>query len=158
MREVKSVDCIILTASSGGHLEEIANLDPLETFFEVILLTEKTSCDISSWYDKVYYVPQVNRKELKCVLKLISNAFTSWKVLRCHKPAAVISTGALATIPVCLFAKLKGIKVIYIESFARMDSPSRTGRLMYKIADKTIVQWAAVQKFYPNAIYGGSIF
>ena len=155
---MRLVECVLLTASSGGHLEEIANLDPLGELYEVILLTEKTDCVISSWYDKVHYVPQVNRKELKCILKLISNAFTSWRVLSNHKPVAVISTGALATIPVCLLAKMKGIKVIYIESFARMDSPSRTGRLMYKIADKTIVQWASVQKFYPNAIYGGSIF
>ena len=155
---MKFVDCILLTASSGGHLEEISNLDSLGEFYEVILITEKTDCDISSWYDKVYYVPQVNRKELKCILKLISNALTSLRVLRYHKPAAVISTGALATIPVCLLAKIKKIKVVYIESFARMDSPSRTGKLIYKIADKTIVQWPGVQKFYPNAIYGGSIF
>ena len=152
------LDCILLTASSGGHLEEIANLDLLGELYEVMLLTEKTNCDISSWYNKVYYVPQVNRKELKCLLKLITNAFISLRVLLRHKPTAVISTGALATIPVCLLAKLMRIKVIYIESFARMDSPSRTGRLMYKIADKTIVQWEAVRKFYPNAIYGGSIF
>lgn len=150
--------CILLTASSGGHLDEISNLDLLGETYEAILLTEKTNCNISSWYDRVYYVPQVNRKELKCIPKLISNAFISLRVLLRHKPEAVISTGALATIPVCLLAKIKGIKVVYIESFARMDSPSRTGRLMYKIADKTIVQWKAVQKFYPDAIYGGSIF
>ena len=152
------MECVLLAASSGGHLEEIANLDSLGAVYEVILLTEKTDCNISSWYDKVYYVPQVNRKELKCLLKLIANAFISLRVLIRHKPIAVVSAGALATIPACLLAKIKGVKVIYIESFARMDSPSRTGKLMYKIADKTIVQWEAVQKFYPNAIYGGSIF
>lgn len=150
--------CILLTASSGGHLEEISNLDLLGESFEAILLTEKTDCNISSWYDKVYYVPQVNRKELKCIPKLISNAFLSRKVLRRHKPVAVVSTGALATILVCLWAKIMGIKVVYIESFARMDSPSRTGKLMYKLADKTIVQWEAIKKYYPDAVYGGSIF
>ena len=155
---MRFVDCILLTASSGGHLEEIANLNPLGEIYKVVLLTEKANCDISSWYDEVHYVPQVNRKEVRCIPKLISNAFTSLRVLQQHKPTAVISTGALATIPVCLIAKLKGIKVIYIESFARMDSPSRTGRLMYKVADKTIVQWEELLKFYPKAIYGGSIF
>jgi len=152
------MECILLTASSGGHLEEISNLDLLGKNYEVILLTEKTECNISAWFDKVYHVPQVNRKELKCFLKLMVNAFVSLKILHRHKPIAVISTGALATIPPCLLAKMKGIKVIYIESFARMDSPSRTGRLMYKLADKTIVQWRMVQKFYPDSVYGGSIF
>ena len=152
------MDSILLTASSGGHLEEISNLDLLGESYEAILLTEKTDFSVSSWYDQVYYVPQVNRKEWNCIPKLISNALTALRVLRRHKPVAVVSTGALATVPVCLLAKLKKIKVIYIESFARMDSPSKTGKLMYKIADKTIVQWEAVQKFYPGAIYGGSIF
>lgn len=152
------MDCVLFTASSGGHLDEISNLDMLGESYEAILLTEKTDYSVSAWYDQVYYVPQVNRKEIKCILKLISNSFTALRVLRRHKPVAVVSTGALATVPVCLLAKLKGIKVIYIESFARMDSPSKTGKLMYKIADKTIVQWEAVGKFYPNAIYGGSIF
>ena len=152
------MDCVLFTASSGGHLEEISNLDLLGENYEAILLTEKTDFCVSCWYDKVYFVPQVNRKELKCIPKLISNSFTAWRVLRRHKPVAVISTGALATVPVCLLAKLRKIKVIYIESFARMDSPSKTGKLMYKIADKTIVQWEAVQQFYPDAIYGGSIF
>ena len=152
------MSCVLLTASSGGHLDEISNLDLLGENYETILLTEKTNCGISSWFDRLYYVPQVNRKEWKCIPKLISNLLISLRVLLRHKPSAVISTGALATIPVCLLAKVKGIKVIYIESFARMDGPSRTGRLMYRIADKTVVQWEAVQKFYPGAIYGGSIF
>lgn len=150
--------CVLLTASSGGHLDEISNLDLIGENYETVLLTEKTNCDVSSWYDTVYYVPQVNRKELKCIPKLISNLLTAQRVLQRHRPMAVISTGALATIPVCLLAKMRGIKVIYIESFARMDGPSKTGRLIYKIADKTIVQWEAVQKFYPGSIYGGSIF
>lgn len=150
--------CILLTASSGGHLDEISNLDLLGEYYNAILLTERTITSISSWYDKIYYVPQVNRKELKCIPKLILNMCISLHVLLQHKPVAVISTGALATIPVCLLAKIRKIKVVYIESFARMDSPSRTGRLMYRIADKTIIQWKGVQKFYPNAVFGGSIF
>lgn len=152
------MDCILLTSSSGGHLAEVSNLNLLGESYKTILLTEKTDCSISSWFDMVFYVPQVNRKELKCIPKLFSNAIISLRVLCRYRPIAIISTGALATIPVCLLAKIKKIKVIYIESFARMDSPSRTGRLMYKIADKTIVQWKAVQQFYPDAIYGGSIF
>ena len=148
----------MLTASSGGHLEEISNLDLLGEVYEVVLLTERTDCQISSWYHRVYYVPQVNRKEWKCIPKLLANAFVSLRVLCEHKPKVVISTGALATIPVCILGKILGKKVIYIESFARMDSPSKTGKLMYKIADKTVIQWESVQKFYPDAIYGGSIF
>ena len=51
-----------------------------------------------------------------------------------------------------------GKKVIYIESFARVDEPSLTGKLMYHVADLFIVQWKEMMEFYPNAVYGGGIF
>ena len=75
-----------------------------------------------------------------------------------EKPDGVISTGELATFPICVLAKLFRKKVIYIESFARVDEPSLTGRLMYKVADLFIVQWEEMKEFYPNAVYGGGIF
>lgn len=149
---------VLLAASSGGHLDEISNLDLLGEHHEVILLTEKTSCGVSSWYQHVYYVPQVNRKEWLCIPKLLLNAFRSLRLMCREKPDVVISIGALATIPVCLIAKLMRRRVLYIETFARIDSPSLTGKLLYKIADKTIIQWKELAQFYPDAIYGGSIY
>ena len=70
----------------------------------------------------------------------------------------VITTGAAVAIPICIYAKIFGKKVIYIESMARMTSPSNTGRLMYKIADLFIVQWKELLNFFPKAVYGGSIY
>ena len=52
----------------------------------------------------------------------------------------VITTGVLAVIPLCLLAKLFGRKLIYIESFAKVTSPTETGKLMYKFADRFYVQ------------------
>ena len=49
-------------------------------------------------------------------------------------------------------------KIIYIESFARVDEASLTGKLMYPIADKFIVQWEEMLKLYPKAVYGGAIY
>ena len=149
---------VLLAASSGGHLDEISNLSKLAEQHEVILLTEKTDCSVNGWYRRVTYVPQVNRKEIWCLLKLIVNAWLALRLLLKEKPDVVISIGALATIPVCLLAKLMRKRVLYIESFARMDSPSMTGKLLYKLADKTIIQWPELKRFYPDAVYGGSIY
>ena len=149
---------VLLAASSGGHLDEISNLERLALDHETILLTEQTDCSAKGWFRRVYCVPQVNRKELLCIPKLLVNAFKSLALLLKEKPQVVISTGALATIPVCVLGKLLGKQVIYIESFARIDSPSLTGRLLYKVADVTIIQWPELKQFYPNAIYGGSIY
>ena len=51
-----------------------------------------------------------------------------------------------------------GKKVIYIETFARVNDCTRAGKLMYKIADLFIYQWEALEKFYPNGVFGGSIY
>ena len=49
-------------------------------------------------------------------------------------------------------------KVIYIESFARVDGSSMTGKLMKAVADLYIVQWRELLDAVPNAVYGGGIF
>ena len=51
-----------------------------------------------------------------------------------------------------------GAKLIYIEVFDRIDKPTLTGKLVYPIADKFIVQWEEAKKVYPKAINFGSIF
>ena len=74
------------------------------------------------------------------------------------KPDVVICTGVLAMIPICLISKLMGKKLIYIESFAKVTSPTETGKLLYKFADQFYVQWKPMLKVYPKAIYLGGIY
>lgn len=62
------------------------------------------------------------------------------------------------TFPICLLGKISHRKIIYIESFARVDESSLTGKLMRSVADLYIVQWEELLKKVPGAIYGGSIF
>lgn len=57
-----------------------------------------------------------------------------------------------------LFRKNDGAKLVYIEVFDRIDKPTMTGRIVYPIADKFIVQWEEQKKVYPKAINLGSIF
>ena len=75
-----------------------------------------------------------------------------------EKPDFVVTTGALISFPFCVYAKLMGAKVIYIETFARVKDRSLTGRLVYPIADLFLVQWESLLQFYPKAKYVGGIF
>ncbi|HGD1734972.1 TPA: UDP-N-acetylglucosamine--LPS N-acetylglucosamine transferase, partial [Streptococcus agalactiae] len=54
--------------------------------------------------------------------------------------------------------KLFGCKTVYIEVFDRMDKPTLTGKLVYPVTDKFIVQWEEMKKVYPKAINLGGIF
>lgn len=51
-----------------------------------------------------------------------------------------------------------GAKLIYIEVFDRIDKPTMSGKMVYPIADKFIVQWDEQLKVYPKAVNLGSIF
>ena len=80
------------------------------------------------------------------------------KIVFREKPEVVVTTGALIAFPFCLYGKLVGAKVIYIESFARVHDRSLTGRLVYPMADLVLVQWESLLEVYPKAKYVGGIF
>lgn len=145
-------------ASSGGHLEEISKLDLIAKNYNNFIVTEKNSFHQVLFGKKQYYVPQINRKEILFIFKFIYIFLKSFIIFIKEKPDCIISTGALSTVPICIIAKLFKKRIIYIESFARCDEPSLTGKIMYKFADLFIVQWEEMLKFFPNAICGGGIF
>ena len=149
---------ICFATSSGGHLEEIACLKPIAEKYDSFLLTEYGGFNPITIGEKTYYISQINRREKAFALKFLKLFFDSLRILLREKPDIIISTGALATCPICVIGKILGIKIIYIESFARVENASLTGRLMYKIADLFIVQWKELLSIYPNAVYRGSIF
>ena len=89
---------------------------------------------------------------------MIVNTLKSFFLFVREKPDVVITTGVLAMVPLSLIAKAFGKKLIYIESFAKVSSPTETGKLLYKFADLFYVQWQSMKKFYPNAIFLGGIY
>ena len=148
MDEKKNVK-ICFAASSGGHYEQLMMLKPLMEKYDSFIITEKTDYSAEQKGEKTYYMKQVNRREKEFIWRMIQNAWKSIGIYRKEKPDVVICTGVLAMIPICLF---------YIESFAKVTSPTETGKLLYKFADQFYVQWKPMLKFYPKAIYLGGIY
>lgn len=149
---------ICFIASTGGHFEQLMMLKPLMDKYKSFIVTEKTSYSVINDNRRVYYLKQVNRHEKTFIFKMILNNFTSIKIFLKEKPDIIISTGALATIPMCMLAKVMKKKIIFIESFAKVTSPTLTGKLVYKFADQFYVQWEEMLKIYPNAIFKGGIY
>ena len=78
--------------------------------------------------------------------------------LKKEKPDLIISSGAAVAVPFFYLGKMMGAKLIYIEVFDRIDKPTMTGKMVYPIVDKFIVQWEEMKKVYPKAVNFGSIF
>ncbi len=157
MRPKKKKICF--AASSGGHYEQLMMLAPMMALEQVegFVLTERTDYGVATTH-KSYYLCQINRKEPLRYLKLLWNALCSVWIFAKERPDAVICTGVLSMIPICLLAKLFGRKLIYIESFAKVTTPTETGKLLYRFADQFYVQWEPMLAIYPNAIYLGGIY
>jgi len=154
---------VIFVSSTGGHLKELLQLEPLILKNNSILITEKTKSNIhykgDSRFEKVFLLPYATKSEpLKYIFVFPYNILKSFILFLNIRPDYIISTGAHTAVPMCYFAKLFGKKIIYIETYANMKSKSMAGTLVYPIADLFLVQWESMLELYPNAKYYGGIF
>lgn len=149
---------ICFAASSGGHFEQLLMLRPLMDKYDSFIVTEKMHYNTEVDHQKMYYLLQVNRKEKRAIPRMIVNTCRSIKIFMKEKPDVIVCTGVLSMIPLCLISKLAGKKLIFIESFAKVTSGTKTGKLLYHFADRFYVQWKQMLEIYPNAIYLGSIY
>lgn len=147
---------VCLVGSSGGHLMHLYMLKPFwskEDRFWVTFDKEDARSLLDGELVYPCYFP-TNRN----VNNLIRNTMLAWKILRKERPDLIVSSGAAVAVPFFYLGKLVGAKTIYIEVFDRIDKPTLTGRLVYPITDKFIVQWEEMKKVYPKAENLGSIF
>ena len=147
---------ICLVGSSGGHLTHLYMLKPFwkdKNRFWVTFDKEDARSLLKD--EKMYpcYFP-TNRN----IKNLIRNTFLAIRVLKKEKPDLIISSGAAVAVPFFYLGKMMGAKLIYIEVFDRIDKPTMTGKMVYPIVDKFIVQWEEMKKVYPKAVNFGSIF
>ena len=156
-KETKQKICLV--SSSGGHFEQLLCLRKLSEDYDCFRLTEKTKYNKND--KKInHYIMQVNRKEPLFLLKMIGIFNKSLYILLKENPDIIISTGALSSIPMMILGHILKKKVIYLESFAKINSPTMTGKFIYKhkVADRFYVQWETMKEIYPDAIYLGGIY
>jgi beta-1,4-N-acetylglucosaminyltransferase len=147
---------VALVGSSGGHL---SHLYLLKNFWEnenrFWVTFDKTDSRSLLKHEKMYTCHFPTNRNVKNTLK---NTILAYKILKKERPDIIISTGAAVAVPFFWLGKLFGVKTIYIEVFDRIDTPTLTGKLVYPVADKFIVQWDEMKKVYPKAINLGGIF
>lgn len=149
---------ICFAASAGGHFEQLMMLKPMMERYDSFVVTEKTKYDIAPLNIPTYKIHLCNRKELLFLPKIFSNTIKSVELMIKEKPDVIICTGVLSMIPLCLFGKLMKKKLIYVESFAKVTSPTMTGKFLYKFADRFYVQWESMLIVFPKAVYRGAIY
>ena len=153
---------VLFISSTGGHLNELLQLEPLFEKYNYNIITEKdksTECLKEKYKDRIYYLPYGTRSKLFSYIFIyfylcLKSVYLYFKI----KPKVIVTTGTHTVGPICCLGKLFGCKIIYIETYANRNKKTATGRIIYHFADLFIVQWEEMLKLYPKAVYGGSIF
>ncbi|MCE7053282.1 hypothetical protein LZF95_01250 [Algoriphagus sp. AGSA1] len=153
---------ILLVCSDGGHLAQILELKELFENYDYLLVTEKapSTLPLAKHYNVkfVHARPEGKNRKLGFYLSLLINSFTSLRIFLSHRPKVIITTGSHTAVPFCLLGKLMGIKVVWILSYARINSKAASANLIYPIADRFLVQWPTMKNLYKDSIYMGSIY
>ncbi len=153
---------VLFVASTGGHLNELLQLKKMFDKYDFSLITEKTKSNMylkDKYKNRVYYLCYGTKDHpFSYPFKLLYNCFKSLYLYFKIHPDYIVTTGVHTAGPICCIGKMLGTKIIYIETFANMTSKTVTGRLLYPIADKFIVQWESMKEIYPEATFGGWIF
>ncbi|MCQ2519093.1 MAG: UDP-N-acetylglucosamine--LPS N-acetylglucosamine transferase [Lachnospiraceae bacterium] len=147
---------VCLVGSSGGHLTHLYMLKPFWENKERFWVTFDKEDARSVLKDEVMYPCYFpTNRSLKA---LIINTKLAFKLIKKERPDIIISSGAAVAVPFFYVGKLYGAKTVYIEVFDRIDRPTMTGKMVYPVTDKFIVQWDEMKKVYKKAENLGSIF
>lgn len=174
----------MILLGSGGHTAEMLLLlrtlrhpalyrrsyiythgDALSAAKGVAFETSLAGCGAEKAAHCVYSIPRARRVKqswlstpldaVKCFLGCIS---LFWKT---GIPDVVVTNGpgsAVLLIGVVLGLRFLGIahtRMVYVESFARVTRLSLTGKLLYHVVDRFVVQWEGLKKRYRRAEYRG---
>lgn len=137
---------VMFVCNKGGHYSEMMCLHSLKDTFDLWMLSDNRAAS-DDFGDKFVFMDAFNYSSRR-KLKFISNLFQAVGICITIRPCAIISTGAGIAVPVFLAARLFGIKLVFIESRARVYSKSRAGRLLAHICDSLIVQWPEMVDVY----------
>jgi UDP-N-acetylglucosamine--N-acetylmuramyl-(pentapeptide) pyrophosphoryl-undecaprenol N-acetylglucosamine transferase len=147
----------LLVASTGGHLKELHHLrrqlgDLAEPAHWATFDTPQSRSLLAS--EQVHFVRFVGDRDIANTLLSVGEAR---RIMRDAEADAVVSTGAAVALPFIGLARARRLECRYIESAARADGPSLTGRLVSAIPGVRLFtqyrSWAD-RRWH----FGGSVF
>ena len=151
---------VLFISSTGGHLTQMLKLKSIFNDYNYLLITEKNDVtkNLKDEFNNKYFVYYNNQNKIKYLFVNIINAFKSIGVFIKYRPNVIVTTGANTAVPLCYLGWLFRKNVIFIESFAKRNGKTLSGKLVYPIATTFIVQWKEMLNVYPKAKYFGGIY
>jgi UDP-N-acetylglucosamine:LPS N-acetylglucosamine transferase len=147
---------ICVACSTGGHMVQAKQLAPVYEKYDHFFFTFSGGlANEMKKTDRIRTIPNIVRHN---PLSWIIGALSSAYITLVERPNIVITTGAGIVVFLCIFSKLLGAKLIFIESMAKVEKPTLTARILYPFTDLFFVQWPGLLRYFPKAKYAGRLF
>jgi beta-1,4-N-acetylglucosaminyltransferase len=162
MRGHERVD-VLLACSGGGHLLQLLALRQAWAGFSHLWVAESTSDAHSLLAEEpVVFAHGPMHRNLKngphrILLAWLRNLRLAWRLLGRVQPKVVLTTGSSTAVPFAWVGRLRGARVVYVESVTRIKGPSVSCRLIAPIADRVYVQWPELVPAVSGARYAGTV-
>mmetsp|Transcript_21711 Transcript_21711/g.59504 ORF Transcript_21711/g.59504 Transcript_21711/m.59504 type:complete len:203 (-) Transcript_21711:81-689(-) len=170
----KSVKTLVVLGS-GGHTTEMLSMMsalPDANFSNTTFLIADTDKMSENKLRSMYPSPsivrtprarEVGQSWLTSVLTTSVALLHAVSIVWSLKPDLVLANGPGTCVPIAYIAwvlkllTVKECRIVFVESIARVHSLSLSGKLLYPIADKFLVQWEGLSKKYPRARHVGFV-
>lgn len=143
-----------LITSPGGHLQSLMVLKPWWKRYQRFWVTEKRPDTLFCLKSERLYFAYF--PEHRHIFNFIRNFFLAFRILRREKPDFLFSCGAGVALPFFLAGKILGIRLIFMETWDFIFWPTATGRVLYRLVDKFLIQDRRQKKFYSKGEYWGA--
>jgi UDP-N-acetylglucosamine:LPS N-acetylglucosamine transferase len=151
---------LIAGASAGGHANELelllkaaGNSWPVQPHSYVTTL-QITADGLARYGRPVHIIGEADRRKPFDAVLVIGRAF---RLALRERPDVVVTTGSMPLAVFCLWAKLFGARIVWIDSVAQIGRMSVSGRVMRHVADLCLVQWPDLVSKYPGVEYSGEL-
>ncbi|HEV2857176.1 MAG TPA: glycosyltransferase [Solirubrobacterales bacterium] len=123
----------LLVASSGGHLKELHHLkervEGIEPPYSWVTFDTPQARSLLEG-EEVDFVPFVGGRDPLGVARNLPHAR---RIFKRRKPTAILSTGSAVALAYFAYGRAKKLPCHFVESAARIEGPSMSGKIMTKI-------------------------
>ena len=151
---------LVVGASAGGHANELQillrnarGLWPAEPAAYITTMAIAAS-GFDAGNRPVHVIGECDRRKPLQAVSVLGR--TLWLAFK-ERPDVVVTTGSMPLALFCIWSKLLGAKVVWIDSVAQCDEMSASGKLMRRVANLCLVQWADLAARVGDVEYAGEV-
>jgi UDP-N-acetylglucosamine:LPS N-acetylglucosamine transferase len=146
---------VLLACSAGGHLRQLYVLKDWWGRHDRHWVTFDTEDAIALLAGE--QITWAHHPTTRNIPNLIRNFVRTFGLVRRYRPDVIVSTGAAIAVPLFVWARVFGIRTVFIEVYDRIEKPTLTSRLVRPMTDLFLVQWEEQRRLHKGSVLAGQL-